>query len=186
MVQWKNRIVDQTEMDVEGLSPHELNWRLHSARQQEAVREVFDKVGIVQSVIFNQTTGKLVDGHLRVAMAKAMGRTKIPVTIVELSEEEEKVILATYDPIASLAKWDDTTLDELVNSLSDEFDDLLDSVGLDFKPIEFLDSGNTVGKNFVEPVQQPITQGSSNQLVSSQETPAQTTTIVCPNCGHEF
>ena len=68
----------------------------------------------MQSVIVNRTTGYLVDGHLRVELAKAAGQSSIPVVYVELSEEEEQVILASLDPIGAMATADRDKLAELL------------------------------------------------------------------------
>ena len=72
------------------------------------------KVGVVQTVIVNTTTGHLIDGHLRVELARAQGQPTVPVVYVELSEEEERVILASLDPIAAMASADSEKLAELL------------------------------------------------------------------------
>jgi ParB-like chromosome segregation protein Spo0J len=60
---------------------------------------MLDTVGWVQSVIVNRTTGYVVDGHLRVAMAISKGEALIPVSYVELDEAEENLVLAALDPV---------------------------------------------------------------------------------------
>jgi hypothetical protein len=57
-------------------------------------------------VIVNKRSGYLLDGHLRVDLAKAERQPTIPVKYVDLSEEEEALVLATFDPVASLAYLD--------------------------------------------------------------------------------
>lgn len=78
---------------------------------------VFNDVGWVQQVIFNQRTGVLIDGHMRVAIAKERGVTAVPVTVVDLSEHEEATVLATLDPIGALAEADVETLDSLLRDI---------------------------------------------------------------------
>ena len=75
------------------------------------------EVGLVQSVVVNRTTGRLVDGHLRVELAVAQGQPSVPVVYVELSEEEERLVLASLDPIAAMATADRHKLQELLASL---------------------------------------------------------------------
>ena len=78
---------------------------------------VLDKVGWVQQVIVNQRTGNLIDGHMRVALALRKNEATIPVVYVDLSPEEEDVVLATLDPVGDLAATDRAQLAELLSEL---------------------------------------------------------------------
>ncbi len=78
---------------------------------------MLETVGWVSEVIVNRTTGFVVDGHLRVALALRRGETQIPVKYVELSAAEEALILATIDPIAAMAVTDEKLLGELVDEI---------------------------------------------------------------------
>jgi DNA modification methylase len=78
---------------------------------------VLKEVGLVQNVVANRTTGHLVDGHLRVMLAMRENQPVVPVTWVELSEEEEHLILAALDPLAAMATADAGALDALLSSV---------------------------------------------------------------------
>jgi hypothetical protein len=93
--------------------------------QGDALSAVLERVGWVQNVIVNKTTGHVVDGHLRVALALRHGVPSVPVVYVELEPAEELAILATFDPISALAGADDAILDELLSQLAGENADLL-------------------------------------------------------------
>lgn len=103
---WRNRIVGFGEARPDQLQPNPRNPRFHTRRQEEALVDVLSGVGIVQDVIVNTTTGYLVDGHLRVQAALSAGVPLLPVTYVELDEDEELLVLTTFDPLAQLAVWD--------------------------------------------------------------------------------
>ena len=127
----QNRIVGNGETDIDDILFNPENWRVHSKSQQKALKGVMEKIGWVQQVIVNETTGNLVDGHLRVQMASREGLKKVPVVYVKLTPAEEKAILATYDPIAQMAIADKDKLDELL--LDCEFDpDFLETIRRDF------------------------------------------------------
>ena len=79
--------------------------------------DVLDSVGWVQEIIVNKTTGHLVDGHLRVELARQRGETEIPVKYVELEPWEENLILASLDPIAGLARRNSERFDELLATI---------------------------------------------------------------------
>lgn len=128
---YQSRIVGTGEEAPDQLLANEKNWRIHPQFQQEAVGAVLEEVGWVTSVIVNQRTGRLVDGHLRVTLAMRRGEKAIPVTYVDLSEEEESLILATLDPLAGLAGTDRVKLSELLEGIEvsdSSLNKLLDSL----------------------------------------------------------
>ena len=75
---------------------------------------MLEEVGWVQSVILNRRTGRLVDGHLRIELAIKNKEELVPVTVVDLSEDEEDAILASFDPISAMAKINHDALSALV------------------------------------------------------------------------
>jgi len=127
---WRSRIVGTGEEDPRELRANPANWRRHPDTQRAALGEVMSEVGWVTQVIKNVATGHLVDGHLRVEEAAARNEPTVPVTYVELSEEEERLVLATLDPIGAIADADTTALQALVETLSldGELDTLLASL----------------------------------------------------------
>jgi hypothetical protein len=99
---WANRIVGSGEEAPDQLLANPRNWRTHGKAQREALREVLDTVGYVAQVIVNQRTGHLVDGHLRVEEALSHGQPSIPVLYVDLSPDEERLVLASLNPLAAM------------------------------------------------------------------------------------
>lgn len=116
---WRNRIVGHGEEVPDQLLANPLNWRIHPAFQQDALKEVLDKVGLVQSVVVNKRTGNLVDGHLRAQLAMRNGDQKLPVVYVDLSEDDERLVLATMDPLSAMAGTDKDKLSSLLMDLKD-------------------------------------------------------------------
>lgn len=115
---WRNRIVATGEEAPDQLLANPANWRIHPKAQQDALASVLDGVGWVGSVLVNQRTGHVVDGHLRVSLALSRGEPTVPVAYVDLSLEEEKLILASLDPLAAMAGTDDAKLRELLEEVS--------------------------------------------------------------------
>lgn len=111
---WRNRIVGEGEEDPEQLLANPLNYRVHSKHQQAALGGVLNEIGWVQRVIVNHNTGHVVDGHARVGMAIARGEKSVPVVYVDLTLAEEKLVLATLDPISALAGTDREILAQLL------------------------------------------------------------------------
>jgi ParB-like chromosome segregation protein Spo0J len=117
---WQNRIVETKDINPAELAPNPKNWRRHPKAQHVALSGVLGEVGVVQGVVFNKRTNRLIDGHLRVEVAIKNKEPTVPVTIVDLSEQEEDLILATFDPIGAMAEADADALEELVAGLPDE------------------------------------------------------------------
>jgi DNA modification methylase len=106
--------VGHAELDPRALVPNPANWRRHPARQQRALAGAIDEVGLVAGVTVNRTTGHLVDGHLRVELALARGEPTVPVTYVALTPEEERLVLASLDPLGAMADADAAKLATLL------------------------------------------------------------------------
>jgi len=115
---WHSRIVAQSEVNPEDLLANPKNTRIHPQAQQDVLTDVLDEVGWVDSVIVNQRTGFVLDGHLRVSLALRRGEKIIPVSWVDLSEEEENLVLATLDPISAMALASAEKLSALTSTLS--------------------------------------------------------------------
>lgn len=120
MARFKNRIIGSGEEQLDQIQFNPRNWRIHPLNQQNALKGVLDEVGWVQEVIVNQRTGNLIDGHLRCQLAAREGAKTIPVKYVDLSEEEEALILSTLDPIAGMAATDRAKLDELFQDINSD------------------------------------------------------------------
>ena len=100
---WQNRIVRHADVAPADLVPNPRNWRTHPNEQQRALGGALSEVGWVAEVLVNQTTGHVVDGHLRIELALARKEPTVPVTYVELTVDEERIVLATLDPLAAMA-----------------------------------------------------------------------------------
>jgi hypothetical protein len=143
---WRNRIVDHADIAPAELVPNPQNWRAHPDDQQKAVSGALAEIGWVAEVLVNRTTGHLVDGHLRVELALDRGESTVPVTYVELSEDEERLVLASLDPLAAMATAEREQLAALLASLepADDalralFDDLAREHGFDAGQAGLLD-----------------------------------------------
>jgi hypothetical protein len=128
----KNRIVASGNADPAKILANPKNWRSHSAAQKEALSGMLDEVGWVAQVLINRRTGRLIDGHLRVDLAKQRKEKSIPVVYVDLSPKEEAIVLAALDPLGDLAGKDSKRLRALIAELdpvSESLKGFLDDLG---------------------------------------------------------
>jgi hypothetical protein len=164
----QNRIIGSGIEKLDNILFNPRNWRIHPLNQQNALNGVLDEVGWVQEVIVNQRTGNLVDGHLRCQLASRKGETEIPVKYVDLSEEEEALVLATIDPIGAMAATDKEKLDELFRDIQSDNED-----------IQKLISDIGAKEGIIPPDFQPVGIDEQGRLDQKKK-------VVCPECGHEF
>lgn len=110
------------------LRPNPKNWRTHPQSQQDALRGILAEVGLADACLARELedgTLLLIDGHLR---AETAVDATIPVLVLDVDESEADKILATLDPLASMANSDASKLDQLlrtVNTGSESLQELL-------------------------------------------------------------
>ncbi|MFA5569615.1 MAG: phosphoadenosine phosphosulfate reductase family protein [Trueperaceae bacterium] len=127
---WRSRIVGEADVAPGELRAHPENWREHPAKQQQALARVISEVGWIQRVIVNRRTGRMLDGHCRVELALERDELSVPVLYVDISEEEERVILATFDPISALATENKERLRGVLDQIKEGREALLQTIGL--------------------------------------------------------
>lgn len=99
------------------LAENPLNWRRHPESQLAALADVLTEVGWAGACLYNEATGRLIDGHARRQVAAAQGAERVPVLVGSWTEEQERKILATLDPLAAMAEADRTALDALLREV---------------------------------------------------------------------
>ena len=144
---YRNRVIDVRVMRLGDLRDNPRNWRKHPPAQKAGLDAVMRQVGVIDVVRYNAPTDHLWDGHLRKELYGGDPDTPVVVLITDLTEDEEAVALATFDPLAGLAQADRESLMALLASLEDaplvEADDSLDALlasvaagaGLDWRAI---------------------------------------------------
>lgn len=128
-VAFKNRIVGQGTDSPDNLLANPFNWRIHSDYQKTVLEGALEQIGWIQQIIVNQRTGHIIDGHLRAKLAIDRGEPAVPVIYVDLTEDEEKLALATIDPIAALATTDQEKLDDILKAIEAQNEALAEFLG---------------------------------------------------------
>jgi len=147
----RDRIKEIRTVKGKDLHPNPRNWRTHPEGQADAMRGLLTEVGQVDILRAVETEGGLIliDGHLRSELAPD---ADWKVAILDLTPEEQKLVLATFDPVGAMAETDRAKLDTLLAEIeaeSKEVTALLESMGEDEpeadKPAEPLDLSPTYG-----------------------------------------
>jgi hypothetical protein len=109
----RSRQANNAALRLEWRTPEELadnprNWRRHPRAQLAALKDQMAAVGWAGALLYNERTGHLLDGHARKGLA-APGE-KLPVLVGSWPEDQERLILATLDPLAAMAQADQDPL----------------------------------------------------------------------------
>jgi hypothetical protein len=100
----RNRIKGHRRVRAGDLVPHELNFRSHPERQRAALQAVYEEVGFARSLLAYELPDgrlKLLDGHLRRDLDPEL---EVDVEILDVTEDEARVLLLSIDPLAALAQ----------------------------------------------------------------------------------
>ena len=115
---WGSRLSGPQSMAVADLmrGRNERNWRKHTGQQRAAMRRALREVGVIERPLVSKRTGRLLDGELRVEIAAELKQERIDVDLLDVDEEEERIILATLDLMRAEAgvspeRWIDLRLE---------------------------------------------------------------------------
>lgn len=155
------------------MSPAELaenpaNWRRHPENQLAALTDVLGEVGWAGACLFNERTGRLIDGHARRKVALDQGAQQIPVLVGDWSEEDEKKILATLDPLAALAEADAGKLGDLLGDVKTGSEALQEMIS------KMAEDAGVIPPDFL-PTE-----------IEEQERLDEKAKVSCPECGCQF
>ena len=155
-----------------------MNPRIHPAMQQDALKGALEEVGWIQDIIVNLRTSEewgtdqgvetLVDGHLRVKLALRHGQPSVPVKYVDLSPKQERLAIATLDPITGYAAFDADIMSGLLTEIGEIQDDgLSDFIG-QFMADEGIDLSSIEFPEYDESIADDVEY------------------LECPECGHKW
>lgn len=97
------------------------------------LRRSIEEFGLVDPVIWNSRTKRVVGGHQRLTVLRDLGHTTAPTVVVDLDEKREKALNVALNKIAGA--WDLTLLCDLLKEMEVSGEDVTLS-GFDPKEIE--------------------------------------------------
>jgi hypothetical protein len=114
----RDRVKELRRVPASELRPSPFNWRTHPKEQLDALRGVLAEVGYAGAALARELADgslELIDGHAR---AEVSGDTPVPVLVLDVTAEEAKTILATFDPLGAMAGADAEKLEALLAEVS--------------------------------------------------------------------
>jgi ParB-like chromosome segregation protein Spo0J len=104
------------------LQPAAYNPRKPLAPSSPAYRKLkasLAEFGLVEPLVWNELTGRVVGGHARLRILKELGVTEVPVSVVRLDEAREKALNVVLNNQEAQGRYDPTKLADLLEELSD-------------------------------------------------------------------
>jgi len=114
---------------IEALVLDERNPRTISEERAVALTRSIDRFGLVQPIVVNGPTGRVVGGHQRIEALRRLGEEEVDVIVVDLSEVDEKALSVALNSTELQGAWDPSLLSERLSELvegleTDEFEGL--------------------------------------------------------------
>ena len=149
-------------IDIEKAKPAYYNPRVSLTEgdfDYKKLKNSMDKFGYVEPIVWNERTGNIVGGHQRYQILKDSGAKEIQVSVVNLSEKDEKQLNLALNKIRG--EWDFEKLEELLKEFSydeievtgfsaDEVALLLeDTAGYDVDDFEWDEETDEYGKSCI-------------------------------------
>jgi ParB-like chromosome segregation protein Spo0J len=85
--------------------------------------------GLVEPLVWNETSGYVVGGHARLAILRCLGVTTVPVSVVRLTAAHEKALNVILNNREAQGRFDPARLAELLAELAEQA--VLDLTGFD-------------------------------------------------------
>lgn len=104
------------EIEIEQLHEAEYNPRIDLQEgdpEFESLKRNLAKYGMVTPIVWNERTGNIVGGHQRLKAWTALGKKTAPVSVINVDDEDEKVLNLALNKISG--EWDYGKLTEILS-----------------------------------------------------------------------
>lgn len=104
------------------LKPAPYNPRRALAPTSPAYRKLkasLTEFGLVEPLVWNETTGHVVGGHARLRILEQLGVAEVPVSVVRLSPAREKALNVVLNNLEAQGRFDPAKLADVLGELTD-------------------------------------------------------------------
>jgi len=110
------RLGEVEEVDPHTLREHQRNWRVHPAKQLEILERLLGDLGQIGAIIASKWTRTVLNGHARLRIALETDQPSVLVQWVDVTQEEEDVVLASFDAVGAMRTTREDRLMKLMES----------------------------------------------------------------------
>lgn len=115
-------MLEVRRLPIDELIPAPYNPRVKLTPKDSAyqkLKQSIQEFGLVEPLIWNETTGHMVGGHARLAILKELGITEVPVSVVRLNSAREKALNVVLNNQEAQGTYDPEKLGELLDELAE-------------------------------------------------------------------
>lgn len=159
-------------MKLAELIPADYNPRTITAAAYKGLTASIERFGLVQPIIFNERTGRVVGGHQRLKVLLDKGEAETDVAVVDLPEAEEKALNLTLNNQAIAGQFTEDVL-----AILEELQALIPDACIDLRLGEIADLDLAAMRP--EFGMDPLDNLDTLDEFSGKE-------VTCPECGHVF
>lgn len=182
-VNWSMEII---KMQLKELRPAEYNPRKEVEPGDpvyESLKNSIQTFGNVEPIVWNQTTGNVVGGHKRLQILLDLGIEESEVSVIELSEKDEKALNIALNKITG--EWDEEKLAELLMEIAE--DNAIEVTGFDKGELNaLLTRIQKPGGEAEGAAESPGQTINACQEIQQGEFAAETFAYECPRCHFLF
>jgi ParB-like chromosome segregation protein Spo0J len=109
-------------LPIEQLQPAAYNPRKVLSVKSAAYRKLrasLEQFGLVEPLVWNELSGRVVGGHARLRILKELGYTEVPVSVVHLDEIREKALNILLNNQEAQSRYDPAKLAAILTELQD-------------------------------------------------------------------
>lgn len=88
-------------------------------RRYQKLERSLREFGLVEPLIWNETTGHVVGGHARLTILKSMNVRRVPVAVVRLSDDREKALNIVLNNLEAQGQYNTGRLADLLEELAE-------------------------------------------------------------------
>jgi ParB-like chromosome segregation protein Spo0J len=108
-------------LPIEQLQPAAYNPRKPLSPMSPAYKKLrasLTAFGLVEPLVWNELTGRVVGGHARLRILKEIGHTEVPVSVVRLDETRERALNVVLNNVEAQGRYDPAKLADLLAELT--------------------------------------------------------------------
>ena len=110
-------LIQVENLPIGGLKPDPANPRRISDEELESLTRSIREFGLVEPIIARKEDLQVIGGHQRLLAARRLGLKQVPVVLVDLSEEQARLLNLALNRISGT--WDQELLGRLLAELAD-------------------------------------------------------------------
>ena len=119
-------------VDIDSLVEWEHNPRINTEAISKVARSI-ERFGFASPIIAREEDRMIIAGHTRLAAARSLGLSTIPVRFMKLNRTEAELLAIADNKLGEISDWDESMLKDILATLPEND---LDDIGFSSEEIE--------------------------------------------------